>query len=161
MPCLSYRDKFDLLYVLAGSQFDQELHKVFINKVVSLLKAGKILRFCKNTKIVDYSKYNDAYGAFGSYENVIWFFDSTILVRELGVIPTECKLLKCLTNKIFYFTVFTNFINFKPEDKMYNFTDFTNDNSVKEVLDNVIIDNDLLLKIHNLKFDLSPKALFK
>ena len=44
---------------------------------------------------------------------------------------------------------------------MYNFTDYTNDNSVKEVLDNVIIDNDLLLKIHNLKFDLSPKALFK
>ena len=165
LPCLSYRDKVDLLYVLKGVDFNQESHKDFINDVVNLLNAGKILRFCKSTNNVDYSEYNkDAYNGNGSdiYENVIWFFDIPTIVGELGVnLENRKLLLKRLNENICYFTVFPDVRDSKPSDKMYNFTKFTDDNSVKEVLDNVIINNDLLLKIRNLKFDLSPKALFK
>ena len=165
LPCLSYRDKFDLLYVLKGVDFVQESHKDFINEVVNLLEAGKILRFCKSMNNVDYSEYNkDAYNGNGSeiYENVIWFFDTPTIVSELVVnLENRKLLLKRLNKKICYFNVFTKKRNFRPEDKMYNFTDFTNDNNVKEVLGEKNISDELLLGIRNLKFDLSPEALFK
>ena len=165
LPCLSYRDKFDLLYVLAGSQFDQELHKVFIEKVVELLDAGKILRFCKSTGNAEYnaynSKYHDAYGAFCSYENVIWFFDIPTIVRELGVnLQKRRLLLKCLNDNICYFNVLSDkrYID-NVSDGDYNF-DFKKGNFEKYIgeYDN---EAEVVKKLSSLKFDLSPEALFK
>lgn len=164
VPCLSYRDKFDLLYVLTGSQFDQESHKDFINKVVSLLNAGKILRFCKSTNNVDYSEYNkDAYNGSGSdiCENVIWFFDTPTIVSELEVnLENRKLLLKCLNENICYFNVLSGkrYIE-KASDEDYNF-DFKEGNFKKYIgeYDN---EAEVVGKLSSLKFDLSPEALFK
>lgn len=167
LPCLSYRDKFDLLYVLAGSQFDQELHKVFIEKVVELLDAGKILRFCKSTGNAEYnaynSKYHDAYNANGSYENVIWFFDIPTLEEEFGVNLKNHRILKRLNENICYFTVLASkgwySVNKAASDEDYNF-DFKESNFKKYIgeYDN---EAEVVGKLSSLKFDLSPEALFK
>ena len=164
VPCLSYRDKFDLLYVLRGLDFENNEHSDFIKKIEELLQKGKILRFCKSTNNVDYSEYNkDAYNGNRSdiYENVIWFFDIPTIVGELGVnLENRKLLLKRLNENICYFNVLSDkrYIE-KASDEDYNF-DFKEGNFKKYICE---YDNEaeVVGKLSSLKFDLSPEALFK
>ena len=141
--------------------------KVFIEKVVELLDAGKILRFCKSTGNAEYnaynSKYHDAYNANGSYENVIWFFDIPTLEEEFGVNLKNHRILKRLNENICYFTVLASkgwySVNKAASDEDYNF-DFKESNFKKYIgeYDN---EAEVVGKLSSLKFDLSPEALFK
>ena len=151
-PCLSYRDKLDLLFVLKGHEFDQELHSAFIERVVAFLNEGKILRFSKDFK--------GDYVGYGNWENVIWFFDGSTIQKELGVECNKCKLLKCFNEKIYYFTLFTNQTNLRPPEEFYNFTDFIEANCDKYINEWGICKEDRN-KFLNLQFDISPEALFK
>lgn len=151
-PCLSYRDKLDLLYVLKGHEFDQELHSAFIERVVAFLNEGKILRFSKDFK--------GDYSGGCNWENVIWFFDGSTIQRRLGVECNKCKLLKCFNEKIYYFTLFTDKNVIRPGEEFYNFTDFTEANCDKYITEWKIRKEDRD-KFLNLQFDISPEALFK
>lgn len=111
-PCcrkISMCDKLDLIVAL---KLEKEGFRDFTNEdceIFSRLMAdGKIVRFVKQKKEKVAGKGSEA---------KIWFFDAETLRDILHVNVNECKVLKKLNERVYYFTVFSNEPLYKISDK--------------------------------------------